>query len=328
MRSRVLFLALAIYLSAGVYAFAASSIASVKLSGKDYVRLSDWARNDGMKLRSLNREAVELSNGSTTFVFKADSREARANGVNVWLSMPAIFRDGSVHVSRLDLQSTLRPLMSPPKNSPGVELKSVCLDPGHGGVDPGKCVGPFQEKKFTLLLAQEVRQLLTRSGLRVTITRSKDASLDLPSRPECAKRNRADLFVSLHFNSVQSCRTVVRGAEVYCLTPPGVGSTNSRDDVSDAGWCPGNRNNNKNIYLAYQVQKALTQNPLTNDRGVRRARFAVLRDAEMPAVLIEAAYMSHPEEGKRIFDAGYRKQLAKTIADGVLAYKRAVEQKG
>jgi len=134
--------------------------------------------------------------------------------------------------------------------------------------------------------------------------------------------------LSLHFNSVETSRTVVRGAEVYCLTPVGASSTNARGEGANAGWCPGNRNNNKNLYLAYQVQKALTRNLTVDDRGVRRARFAVLRDATMPGVLIEAGFMSHPEEGRRIFDTAYRRQMARAIVDGLLAYKRAVEQAG
>jgi N-acetylmuramoyl-L-alanine amidase len=238
-----------------------------------------------------------------------------------------VLHHGTFYLSRLDLQTTVKPLLFPPKKTGG-ELKSICLDAGHGGNDPGNCVGPFQEKKFTLLLAQEVRQQLQRAGLRVSLTRSKDSTVDLPMRPELARKSNADLFVSLHFNSVPTSRTVVQGAEVYCLTPVGASSTNARGEGSNAGWCSGNRNNDDNIFLAYQIQKALTKNPSVNDRGVRRARFAVLRDAEMPAVLIEAAFMSHPEEGKKIFDAAYRKQLARRIVDGVLAYKQAVEQKG
>jgi N-acetylmuramoyl-L-alanine amidase len=73
------------------------------------------------------------------------------------------------------------------------------------------------------------------------------------------------------------------------------------------------------------MQKALTRNLSVEDRGVRRARFAVLRDAVMPAVLIEAGFMSHPAEGRKIFTAAYRQKMARAIVEGLLAYKRAVE---
>jgi len=80
--------------------------------------------------------------------------------------------------------------------------------------------------------------------------------------------------------------------------------------------------------LAYQLQKSLTHGLGSDDRGVKRARFAVLRDAGMPAVLIEAGFLSHPAEGKRIFDPEYRRKMAQAIADGLLAYKKIVERPG
>jgi len=300
-----------------------------QIAGREYVRVTDWAKGNGFQLRWLKRqETFQLSNASAKIRCAVDSREAQVNGVGVWLSFPVAQREGVPYLAKLDLQTTLAPLLSPPKSKPGVTLKSICLDPGHGGKDPGNRVGLYQEKKYTLLLAQEVRQQLTRAGLNVALTRSSDAFVDLPTRPEMAKRKNADLFVSLHFNSAESSRTVVRGAEVYCLTPAGASSTNARGEGTGAGtgWCPGNRCNDRNLLLAYEVQKALTGNLTVEDRGVRRARFAVLRDATMPAVLIEAGFMSHPEEGKRIFDTGYRRQVARAIVDGLLAYKKVTGQ--
>jgi N-acetylmuramoyl-L-alanine amidase len=112
---------------------------------------------------------------------------------------------------------------------------------------------------------------------------------------------------------------------VYCLTPAGASSTNARGEGASAGSFPGNRHNDQNLFLAFQMQKALTHNLAVEDRGVRRARFAVLRDAVMPAVLIEAGFMSHPAEGRKIFTAAYRQKMARAIVEGLLAYKRAVE---
>jgi N-acetylmuramoyl-L-alanine amidase len=236
-------------------------------------------------------------------------------------------RDGVPCLAQLDVQTVLHPLLSPGKSRTGETLKTICLDPGHGGKDPGNKVGPYVEKKYTLLLAQEVGRQLTRAGVKVFMTRSSDTFIELEQRPEIAKRNNADLFISLHFNSAESSRTVVRGAEVYCMTPAGASSTNARGEGGGAGSFLGNRFNDKNLCLAYQVQKALTRDLSVEDRGVRRARFVVLRDANMPAVLIEAGFMSHPEEGKRIFDVGYRRQMAGAIVEGILAYKRSVEQR-
>jgi N-acetylmuramoyl-L-alanine amidase len=313
--------------SAIFFARQASFAEQAHIAGRDYVRLADWAKNKGLSIVWLrHEELLQVSSSSTKLIFRVDSSEAQINGVKVWLLFPAIYRNGSAYVSELDITTTLLPILSPPKTRSNATIKTICLDPGHGGSDPGFQVGFRQEKKFTLLLAQEVRQQLTRAGLKVVLTRNSDTFIDLPLRPDFARRRNADLFVSLHFNSAGSAGTVVRGSEVYCLTPAGASSTNARGEGAGAGSYPGNRNNEKNMFLAYELQKSLTGNMAVEDRGLRRARFAVLRDATMPAVLIEAGFMSHPEESRRIFDPGYRREMARAIVDGLLAYKHEVER--
>ena len=112
--------------------------------------------------------------------------------------------------------------------------------------------------------------------------------------------------------------------ETYCLTPAGAFSSNAGGEGS-TGWVTGNRNSEKNLLLAYQLQKSLVQTLSPEDRGVKRARFEVLRLATVPAVLIEGGFMSHPAEGRKILDPAYRKKMARAIVDGILAYKRAVK---
>ncbi len=292
-----------------------------------YVRLADWAKANGFSIRWLKPdETLQLTSRSSKLLLTVDSRDAQLDGVHVWLLFPILLRDGAPRLAQLDVQSTLGPLLSPPRNRPGVKVKTVCLDPGHGGKDPGNQVGSHQEKKYTLLLAQAVRKQLARVGLKSVLTRSKDAYVELPDRPALARRHRADLFLSLHFNAADARRSSVEGAEVYCMTPVGASSTNARGAGADAPRHTGNQHDEENLFLAYQMQKALTRDLDVEDRGVRRARFAVLRDAAMPAVLIEAGFMSHPREGKKIFTSAYRQKLAETIVRGVLAYKAAVER--
>jgi len=246
----------------------------------------------------------------------------------VWLLFPTVYRDGKAYLAQVDAQTTLLPILSPPKNRPGAAIKSICLDPGHGGKDPGYMVGSNQEKKYTLLLAQELREQLKRAGIKVSLTRSSDTFVELPTRPDLAKRRGADLFVSLHFNASGSSQNTVQGAEVYCLTPAGAPSTNAHGEGGGAGWFAGNRFNDKNMFLAYQLQRSLTKRLGVEDRGVDRARYAVLRDAAMPAVLIGGGFMSHPSEGRKIFEAAYRRGMAKAIVNGLMAYKKQVEQGG
>jgi N-acetylmuramoyl-L-alanine amidase len=136
----------------------------------------------------------------------------------------------------------------------------------------------------------------------------------------------ADLFVSLHYNSSNGDRQGVRGVEVYCLTPAEAHSTNTRGEDSSTHALPGNAFNAHNLLLAYRIQAALVRSLDCEDRGVGRARFAVLRNPGMPAVLVEAGFMSDPREAAEILDESRRETTAQAIVDGVLAYKRFVER--
>jgi len=298
-----------------------------KVPGLAYVNLSEWARANGFAGRwTRTNETIELRKPAGRIALTVDSRQIQINGIAVWLFHPVVAQAGAAWLSRLDADLTLQPLLSPPRGSPGARVKTVCLDPGHGGKDPGNQAGANPEKRYTLLLAQEVQKQLARAGLKGVLTRHSDTFLELPARPALAQRKRADLFVSLHFNGAARNQDTVRGAEVFCLTPAGLASTNADRPEAGANTFIGNRNNSRNLFLAYQVQAALVRNLAAEDRGVRRARFAVLRDAAMPAVLIEAGFMSHPVEGRKILTAAYRQQIARAIVEGLLAYKKAVER--
>lgn len=301
-------------------------IPSVEISGRRYVRLADWAKANNFDVRWLKRdETVQLTNRFSSLEFTKDSREAELNGVNVWLSNPVVLQNGTAFISEMDLETAVRPVLFPPKNWRGFRIKNIVIDPGHGGRDPGNEDGSHQEKKYALLLAQELRDQLQHAGFTASLTRTTDTLIDLPVRPDIARRRAADLFISLHWNSVQSGKSQVKGIETYCLTPAGASSSNAGGEIRDAGTKAGNRNNEKNMFLAYELQKSLLKSLGAEDRGVRRARFAVLCNAEMPAVLIEGGFMSHPTESKKIYDPAYRRQMAHALVEGVLAYQRQVD---
>jgi N-acetylmuramoyl-L-alanine amidase len=328
MKLAIFWLLLATTLQAGRPLVAASTARKPEtfdILGKRYVRVTDWANRSGLEVRWVKRdETLELSNRQFKIHLTVNSSESEVNGVNVRLLFAIAAKNGVPFLAQLDADTTLQPILSPPKNRPGAMVKTICLDPGHGGKDPGYLVGGKEEKKYTLLLAQELRDQLAKAGFKVSLTRTGDKKIELPDRPELAKRRGADVFISLHFNAFT--QKAVQGTEVYCLTPAGAPSTNARGEGAGAGWMAGNRFNEKNMFLAYQMQKSLTKSLAVEDRGVHRARFVVLKDAEMPAVLIEGGFLSHPVEGRKIADAGYRRQMARAIAEGLLAYRRQVEQ--
>jgi len=300
----------------------------VTLFGREYVRLDDWARVNGGQVRwTVPKQDLRVTLPGGNLLLTVDSRKASLKGTQIWLSAPIAFNNGQAYLGAVDVVATLNPVLYAPRNPTGRRLKTIVLDPGHGGRDPGNMEGRRQEKQFTLTFAKELSELLAKSGFNVSLTRRTDASIELPERAAIARRRGADLFLSLHFNSADGPGgSAVKGAETYCMTPARTSSTNARGEGAGAGAYPGNRFDAKNMLLAYQIQKAITEKTGAEDRGVKRARFQVLRDAEMPAALVEAGFMTNPADGKRIYDPVLRRQLAQAVADGVLAYKRLVER--
>jgi N-acetylmuramoyl-L-alanine amidase len=297
------------------------------VNGQNYVPLADWARGNGFYGFTRNRgDEIILTNRVARLVFDVDSAQAQINGVNVRLSFPVANQKGVPLISQLDLDKTIRPLLFPSRYAEPKKITTICLDPGHGGKDSGNRMGfgffGHSEKTYTLLLAFELRDQLKKLGFRVVLTRNSDTFVDLPARPAIANRNGADLFVSLHFNAAQTDKNEVAGPETYCITPVGASSSNAQGESADHGATTANRSENTSLLLAYQMEKSLVQNLNVNDRSVRRARFAVLRDAAMPAILIEGGYMTNPTEGKKIYDSVYRKQMAAAMVKGILAYQR------
>lgn len=292
------------------------------INGQNYVSLTGWARGNGLRVAALTRDKIILTNSTSRLVFNTDSAESEINGVDVRLSYP-VAKGGLI--AQLDLDSAVRPLMFPAQYFDRSKITTICLDPGHGGKDTGNRVRSFywrDEKTYTLALALELREQLERTGFKVILTRTKDVYVDLPDRPAIANKAGADLFISLHFNAAQTDKNSVAGPETYCITPVGAASSNAQGEGADHSAATGNIYERRSFLFAYEMQKSLTQNLHSEDRDVRRARFAVLRDAKMPAILIEGGYMTNPTEGKKIFDATWRKQMAAAIVKGILNYQR------
>jgi N-acetylmuramoyl-L-alanine amidase len=294
----------------------------VNVSGSEYIRLAEWAETSGLTMK-WNREDsdISLSGAAESLAFTVDSRKAEVGGVTVWLSLPVVNRNGSALISFADLQTTVEPVLFPRKSD--ARVKTICLDPGHGGKDTGEADHHNYEKEYTLLLARQVESLLKEDGFNVVLTRAKDEFIELPDRPLIASRHGADLFVSMHYNSA---KTDVRGVEVYCLTPAGMNSSDVGGGRSTESRDTGNAQDERNALLAYEVQRSVTRGLPLEDRGLKRSRFEVLREARMPAILIEGGFMSQRDDAKNIYDPAFRKRMARAIVDGILAYRRAVEK--
>lgn len=298
---------------------ASSRVQRVSFQGRDYVKVSSWAPIAGLTARWLVPDKeLQLYNSKVTLHLSHDSRRFRCNGVWVWLSAPIIMKDREALIPYLDIGTTINPILSPtPAKRP---VRVICLDAGHGGDDTGNRHGGRVEKDYTLLLAKEVGRLLTRAGYTVIHTRTGDRRVDRSDRPGKARQAQADLFLSLHYNAAEV--PSAQGAEVYSLTPMGASSTNAGGEGADSPSYAGNRWDERNMQLAFFLQKAISQKLGREDRGARRARFEVLREATMPAVLIEGGFMSNPSELRWITTGAERTRLAQAIVDGVGSYQK------
>jgi N-acetylmuramoyl-L-alanine amidase len=294
------------------------SLERADIGGQPYLRLSSWAALLGARLAwRPGEKELRVTNSSHRLDFILPSRRATVEGIEVWLSYPVQLWRDSPYIAETDLRWTLHPLLFPPRHPGGKRPALVALDPGHGGKDPGYESPPRKEKQYTLLLALEMKCLLAKAGLRVILTRHTDRFVDLEERVALARRAGADLFVSLHFNSAPGAR----GSEVYCLPPPGAPGNGGSRSISAQPW-PGNRFDAHSLLLAYRIQAALVRRFGMADRGVRRERFVVLREARMPAVLVEGAFLSDPSDARRIVDMAERRRMAQTIVDGILSYRK------
>lgn len=249
-------------------------------------------------------------------VVQAGSLAAYWDRLELRLGFPPQLIGDQVFLHILDLRKNLEPLL---RSFTG-ELRTnrvVVIDPGHGGANSGthSAADGRWEKEFTLDWARRLAPLLERRGWSVFLTRSKDVDVSLPDRVAFAEARRADLFLSLHFNSSGGGREQA-GLETYCLTPAGMPSTLTRGYEDDMGQIfPNNTFDAENLQYAVRLHRALLQVNGNLDRGVRRARFlGVLRGQRRPAVLVEGGYLSNPREARHIADPSYRQKLAEAVA--------------
>ncbi len=262
--------------------------------------------------------AITISNGSLTL--RVGSHTAYWNGLEFFLGFAPQIIGGQPCVHALDVHKNFEPLIDHPA---GV-IKSnpvIVIDPGHGGTDTGtKSVfdGRY-EKEFTLDLARRLQWVLATNGWTVLLTRTNDINLALSNRVAFAERHKADLFLSLHFNSAAPDHEQA-GLETYCLTPAGMPSNLTRGYRDNPALAfPNNNFDVQNIECAVLLHRAILKVNGRLDRGVRRARFlGVLQNQNRPAVLIEGGYLSNPREAKEIADPLYRQKLAEAIANALI----------
>lgn len=171
----------------------------------------------------------------------------------------------------------------------------IVLDPGHGGDDPGAVVGEVYEKDINLSIARLVYDILSvQEGVTVSMTREDDSYPSLTERAEFANNEGADLYVSIHANTLgdPTCSGLI------------------------TFYHPDKRSSKQTANL---IQESACDATKAVNRGVRSEDYVVLRETNMPAVLVETGFMTCPEELSLLIDAEYQKKMAKGISDGILA---------
>ena len=300
----------------------------VKVGNREYLTVDNVAKFYGLTNGSTPAQKhVRISNAQNSVDFELDSREVLINGVRNWLCFPVAEKDGQYLVSRVDLAKTLEPQLRPQMITNLGQFKTVVLDAGHGGYDKGAVSGYGCEKDFALDVARNIKPLLEAKGLTVKMTRDSDIFVPLELRARIANASKDAIFVSIHFNATDM-NPAASGFEIFSLTPRGAPST--QDDALALRFMnmeAGSPVDAPSLALSMSVFHSMVGHFSEFDRGIKRARFAVLRLTQIPAILVEGGFLTERGESRMIAQSSYRQKLAQSIATGIVNYKGLVDNK-
>src|SRR5881397_1734142 len=302
--------------------FAASDWEIIKVSGHDYLSVDNVSRFYGLPAGvAAAADKSQLDAVKNPLEFVSGSREAMINGARSWLCFPLVEYDGKYLVSRTDVAKTIEPLVRPHRVSNVGKVGTVVLDPGHGGYDKGQVSRLGYEKDFALDVARKLRPLLQAKGLRVIMTREGDYFVPLEVRAKIANAARNSIFVSIHFNGTNDDPDAT-GFEIFSFTPRGAPSTSDSTVRSNSfNMQPGSQVDAQSMALSACIYHSLLGHIPEYDRGIKRARFAVLRLTKVPAVLIEGGFLTERGESKLIANKDWRGKLAAAIGVGIENYR-------
>ena len=294
----------------------------IKVSGHDYLTVENISKVYGLPAGVVGRgEKMRFETVKNPLEFVSGSREAMINGARSWLCFPLIEQDGKYLVSRTDVAKTIEPLVRPHRVSNVGNVHTVVLDPGHGGYDKGQVSRYGYEKDFALDVARKLRPILQGKGLRVIMTREGDYFVPLEVRAKIANAARNSIFVSIHFNATNDDPNAT-GFEIFSFTPRGAPSTSDTALTSNSfNMQPGSEVDAQSMALSACIYHSLLGHIPEYDRGIKRARFAVLRLTKVPAVLIEGGFLTERGECKLISNRDWRGKLAAAIGVGIDNYR-------
>jgi N-acetylmuramoyl-L-alanine amidase len=294
------------------------------VGGRDYVSMKNVAEFYSLDKVQRDGNEVVLMSKTRSLRAYAGSSELFINNLKFILSYPAVEHSGQICISRMDLVKLVEPVMRPSRIKNNVPIDTVVLDAGHGGHDAGARSQFGHEKEYTLDTVFRAKELLQQAGYKVVLTRTGDYFVPLDDRAQIANRYQSAIFISIHFNH----GGMGTGVEAFTLAPRGVPSMMADGPaVSDFNDCPGNARDQENMALATASHAALVMKTRMTDRGLKRARFVVIRNITIPGVLIEGGFMSNPYDSKMIATPLYRQTLASAVLQAVENYRKAVGPK-
>ncbi|BCX46574.1 N-acetylmuramoyl-L-alanineamidase [Haloferula helveola] len=304
------------------------------IHGRGYVSVNSMKEFYGFKRLSQSGKSIVLEDDAVEIKLSTNSHECYMNGVKFVFSYPIESSGGKAWLSKIDLMKLVHPVLRPNIIENAGNFRTVIIDAGHGGKDPGATNSIGTEANYNLKVAGFLKDYLEKEyKYKVIMTRDSNRYLSLQQRVDIANRITENaIFISIHHNSTSSNRSGARGIETFTLSPVGVSHYGRGLKASDFSPKTGNHHDSANVALATAVHGTLlstlkdkkTGKSYTLDRGIKRARFSVLSGVKHPSILVECGFMTHPYEAKLIHDSGYQRTVAKSIAYAVQKYRFAV----
>lgn len=317
------------------------------ISGVNYVPLQNLCDSSGMSWSwdSVTQTAV-LKRSEHEIKLLVDSPMVSVDGLFEKITPPPRNYQGVIVVPWKFKEQIISKIAKPERISEevyaaGYRIRKIVIDPGHGGKDPGAIgKGGMREKDLVLDIARRVRDELKANGFEVVMTRDRDEFISLPERAAISNRAKADLFVSIHANANRS--RWIRGFEVYHPRERGeaaiadlIGEKDSANLFRDLKMSRSSRNTKAIVMdLIYTQNQAdainlsscivgsANRNLEVRDRAVKAASFYVLKNARIPAILIEIGYITNANEAKSLKSDSYRQEVTDSIVKGITNYKQ------
>ncbi|MGE4565381.1 MAG: N-acetylmuramoyl-L-alanine amidase [Victivallaceae bacterium] len=280
-----------------------------------YLRIDDIAGKLELGIETENAEKMIIGNEDYRFELGVDKRTAKLDGMLLYFNFP-VLRDagGNWYMHRLDFTKTMQPFFLP-EETPFAPIRRILLDPGHGGSDTGAKGAKLLEKDVNLEIARRVAKRLREMDFSVFMTREDDRDLSLDERAAMTTGCNADLFISIHQNA--ALNREARGIETFAIAPSNAPVTNGKVSDRVKSSDPGNRFERDSLVFAAQLQQNVLGETGAVDRGVKHARFRVLRFSDTPSVLIECGFISNAEDEAQMTSDAYLDKLAAGIARAV-----------